>query len=133
MDFAKDFVMVKSGHLVDGRVFSGLLKSAVGHHVVDQVSFRDGKFRSRYLMLHGYPEIPYEIFAEKDASEAERYVFDLEMKNLKSDEHLKIHGLIEGDDIQLRIEIYKANQMISLLEYAGASYQLRPDTMPLGA
>ena len=124
--------MVRTGHLVDGRVFVGNLESSVGNRLEDEVSFRDGKFRSRYFLQHGYAEVDYEIFAEKDASEAERHVFEVSMPKRGAFEHLNVNGSIEGDDIYLSLTVVRLETAVAHFKFYGESHQLRPDTMPLG-
>src|ERR1700761_7850261 len=111
--------MVRSGHLVDGRVFTGHLESSHGNRLEDEVSFRDGKFRSRYLLQHGYEEVDYEIFAEKDASEAERYVFEVSVPKRGAFEHINVKGSIENDDIYLAMTIVKLEEVVGHLNFYG--------------
>lgn len=124
--------MVRTGHLVDGRVFKGHLESSAGNRIEDEVSFRDGKFRSRYLRQHGYLDVDYEIFAEKDASEAERYVFEVSVPKKDAFEHINVFGSIEGDEIYLSMTVVKLESEVAHLKFYGESHQMRPDTMPLG-
>jgi hypothetical protein len=124
--------MVRTGHLVDGRIFYGHLESSQGNRIEDEVSFRDGKFRSRYLLQHGYTEVDYEVFAEKDASEAERHVFEVSVPKRGDNEHININGSIEGDEIYLAMTIVKLESPVGHLKFYGESHQLRPDTAPLG-
>jgi hypothetical protein len=127
--------MVRHGHFLDGRIFSGNLVSQAGHSIPEQISFRDTKFRSLYLLRHGYAEIFYEAFKEKTASEAERTLFNLNLPNPNPESketQLHIDGQVNGDDLQLKIALVKNHQTISQLFFTGSSHQIRPDTMPLG-
>ncbi len=75
------------------------MRSVDAYPLDDVVSFRDGKFRSRYLLLHGFPETPYMAFLEKEASEADRLLLSLHVNNNSADAHLSLEASVETGEI----------------------------------
>jgi hypothetical protein len=127
--------MITSGHFLDGREFRGTMRSVESFPSDDVISFRDGKFRSRYLALHGFPEgIAYTAYLEKEASEADRLVVSLKSVNKGADEQLSLSAVVEGNDIDIRLEITRAGEQPEYLHFSGtAPAVFRNDYYSLGA
>jgi hypothetical protein len=117
--------MITGGHFLDGREFRGIMRSVEAYPVDDVVSFRDGKFRSRYLLLHGFPETPYMAFFEKEASEADRLLLSLRTNNIAANAQLSLDAIIEGNDIDIKMKITREGEPPEFLHFGGMSEDVR--------
>jgi hypothetical protein len=117
--------MITGGHFLDGREFRGTMRSVDAFPTDDVLSFRDGKIRSRYLLLHGFPETPYESFLEKEASEADRLIFDMRIRSVDASEELVISAIIEKDEIDVRMQIEREFEAPEYLHFSGKSEDVR--------
>jgi hypothetical protein len=125
LKFAEPFPMMTLRPFLDGKEFRGTMRSIDAFPVDDIVSFRDGKFRSRYLLLHGFPEIPYAASLEKEASEAERLIVGLRANNNNAKEQLLVQAAIEGNDIDVQMEITREGEAPEYLHFGGRCEDIR--------
>jgi hypothetical protein len=117
--------MITGGHFLDGREFRGTMRSVESFPADDVISFRDGKMKSRYLLLHGFPETPYLAFLEKVASEADRMNFSLHFPNTSNTEMLHLDAVVEGNEIDVRMEIIREGEPPEYLHFSGVAQDVR--------